>query len=77
MSNAHHSSEGKPYADPSHVQARGGEVIVDGPDGVAVAFTPDAAAETSDRLLHAAVQAAGQNVEAKRRADEQRTRDLG
>jgi len=34
--------------------------MVDGPDGVAVSLTPDAAAETSDRLLNAAVEAQGQ-----------------
>lgn len=66
----HHTPEGAAYSDPSTVSARQGEVIVDGPDGVAVAMTPDAAAETSDRLLHASTQAMGQRVEAKRRKDE-------
>ncbi len=59
---------------PSTVTAEGGEVLVDGPDGVAVSLTPDAAAETSDRLLHAAAQAQGQIIENQRLIDEQRAR---
>jgi hypothetical protein len=46
----------------SKVEAEGGEVIVDGPDGVDVRLTPDAAAETSDRLLDAAAMAQGQKL---------------
>jgi hypothetical protein len=52
------------YNEPSKVAATGGEVHVRGPDGVDVALTPDAAAETSDRLLHASAQAQGQRIEA-------------
>ena len=40
--------------------AENGQVLVDGPDGVAVSLTPDAAVETSERLLQAAVEAQGQ-----------------
>ena len=47
---------------PSEVTAVDGEVIVDGPDGVAVSMTPEAAAETSDRLLRGAAQARGQQM---------------
>ena len=68
----HHTPDGKAYSDPSAVNAKQGEVIVDGPDGVAVAMTPDAAAETSDRLLHASTQAMGQRIEAQRRNDDAR-----
>lgn len=50
----------KPYATPSDVSAEDGEVIVEGPDGVAVSFTPEAANETSERLLEASVTAKGQ-----------------
>lgn len=57
------------YDTPSDVAAEQGEVIVDGPDGVAITMTPNAAAETSDRLLHAANRAAGQRV-AERQAEE-------
>ena len=55
------------YDEPSEVAAEGGEVVVDGPDGVAVTLTPDAAAETSQRLLIGAAKAQGQKLaEAKR-----------
>ncbi|MEG3164263.1 hypothetical protein U1701_06620 [Sphingomonas sp. PB2P19] len=33
---------------------------IDGPDGVALAMTPEAAVETSDRLLEGATEAQGQ-----------------
>lgn len=54
------------YDEASHVSAEKGEVIVDGPDGVAVSLTPRAAVETSDRLLDAAVRAHGQKLRARR-----------
>jgi len=50
----------EPYNEPSEVEADEGAVIVDGPDGVAVTLTPEAAAETSHRLLSGAADAAGQ-----------------
>ena len=46
-----------PFADASDVSVEAGAVIVDGPDGVAVAFTPDAAEETGRRLMDAAARA--------------------
>jgi hypothetical protein len=52
----------KVYTEPSKVEAKGGNVIVDGPDGVAVRLTPEAAVETSDRLLWGAAEAQGQRV---------------
>ena len=48
---------------PSDVEAKDGEVVVDGPDHVAVTLTPDAAMETSERLFDGAVKAQGQQVE--------------
>lgn len=54
------------YDEASHVAAEDGEVIVDGPDGVAVSLTPRAAVETSDRLLDAAIRAHGQQLRARR-----------
>ena len=48
------------YDDASKVNAEGGEVSVDGPDGVAVSLTPEAAVETGGRLIDAAAEAAGQ-----------------
>jgi hypothetical protein len=50
----------KIYDTPSKVSAEEGEVMIDGPDGVAISMTPDAAAETSDRLLDQAAVARGQ-----------------
>ncbi|WP_243451046.1 hypothetical protein [Sphingosinicella sp. CPCC 101087] len=49
------------------MSAEEGEVVVDGPDGVAVSLTPDAAAETSQRLLIGAAKAQGQKLEARKR----------
>jgi hypothetical protein len=48
------------YAEPSEVSAEQGKVIVEGPDGVAITLTPDAAEETGRRLVFAASQARGQ-----------------
>ena len=57
----------KSYDEPSEVTAEDGAVLVDGPDGVAVTLTPDAAAETSDRLLIGAAKAQGQKLEQEKR----------
>lgn len=62
----------KTYDEASTVAAEDGNVYVDGPDGVAVALTPEAAADTSDRLLHAANTAQGQRIERRRREEERR-----
>lgn len=53
----------KVYDEPSNVRAEDGVVAVDGPDAVSVKLTPDAALETSDRLLGGAAEAQGQRVE--------------
>lgn len=65
---------GKVYDTPSEVTADSGEVQMDGPDGVAVALTPDAAAETSDRLLESAVKAQGQKIQARREEEDREAR---
>ena len=52
---------------PSDVTAESGAVILDGPDGVAVALTPEAATETSDRLLFSAGKAKAQQIIAGKR----------
>ena len=44
----------------SDVCSKDGQVLVDGPDSVDVALTPEAAEETADRLIEQAVNAAGQ-----------------
>ena len=56
---------GKVYDTPSDVEAEEGVVTVDGPDGVCVSLTPDAAVETSDRLLEGGMKAQGQRVAAR------------
>lgn len=48
--------------DPSDVNAEQGQVIVDGPDAVAVTLAPDAAEITAERLKRAADQARRQSV---------------
>ena len=48
---------------PSSIAAEAGEVLMDGPDGVATALTPDAAEETGRRLIAAASLARQQSGE--------------
>lgn len=59
----------KVYDEPSEARAVRGLVSVEGPDGLSVLLTPDAATETSDRLLDAAVTAQGQRVTETRKPD--------
>jgi len=59
------SRDKKPYDEASEVTAEDGQVMIDGPDGVAVSLTPEAAIDTSERLADKAAEAAGQ-----RRMDE-------
>lgn len=48
------------YDEPSDVRAIDGKVRMDGPDAVDVELTPEAAEETSDRLIRESARAAGQ-----------------
>jgi hypothetical protein len=48
------------YAEPSEVRAVDGTVEVEGPGTIDIAFTPEAAEETSERLLAEAFKARGQ-----------------
>jgi hypothetical protein len=57
----------KIYDEPSEVAAKDGVVSVKGPDAVDVRMTAQAADETSDRLLHGALKAHGQQVREKAR----------
>jgi hypothetical protein len=57
----------KVYDEATKVDAEDGKVVLDGPDGVAVLMTPEAALETSDRLLFGASQAMGQRVQEEQR----------
>ncbi|MEP7315269.1 MAG: hypothetical protein ABI667_01080 [Sphingomicrobium sp.] len=54
-------TDDRTYNEPSTVKAEDGVVSVDGPDGVDVKLTPEAAAETSDRLLEKSSEARGQS----------------
>jgi hypothetical protein len=57
----------KAHATTAEVRASEGEVLVKGPGGIVYAFTPEAAAETSDRLFDGAAIALGQKAEKARR----------
>jgi len=48
------------YNEPSDVNAVDGAVELDGPDAVDVAMSPEAAEETSERLLRQSFKARGQ-----------------
>ena len=48
------------YDEASDVDADDGAVVVKGPDAVDVRMTPNAAEETSERLLEGAMKARGQ-----------------
>lgn len=60
------------YTKPSEVVSDDGRVLIDGPDHVDVALTPDAALETGARLIDEAAKAAGQ--ERARKQDEAQRR---
>lgn len=53
----------KPETKPGTASAESGLVTLDGPDGVAVAMTPEAARETGRRLIAAADEAESQSAE--------------
>ena len=48
------------FEQPSKVTAEEGDVLVKGPDDVDVGLTPEAAEETSNRLLEGSMKARGQ-----------------
>ena len=58
----------KVYDEATKVTAQDGVVVLDGPDGVDVSITPDAAEETSTRLFDAAAQARGQEIMRRHRS---------
>ncbi len=49
-----------PLTEPGTASAEAGQVILDGPDGIAVTMTPDAATRTGHSLIDAAEKAARQ-----------------
>jgi hypothetical protein len=60
------------YDEPGETKAVYGKVAMMGPEGVSVMLTPEAAVETSNRLVDRGVDANGQRVEAQRKADRRR-----
>jgi hypothetical protein len=54
--------EDRIHNEPSFVEAEDGVVSVEGPNGVSVLMTPEAAEETSHRLLDGAAVARGQAI---------------
>ncbi|HEX7781246.1 MAG TPA: hypothetical protein VF509_00410 [Sphingobium sp.] len=50
-------SESKVYGKPGKAAAEEGQVLLDGPDGIAISLTPFAAEETGKELLRAAAEA--------------------
>ena len=55
------------YDDPSDVSAEDGAVALKGPDAVDVKMTPEAAEETSNRMLEGSMKARGQAYFSRRR----------
>ena len=55
-------ADGRVHDRPSDVEAEAGEVMVSGPDGVAVSMTPDAAVETGYRLIDGGAEAQGKKM---------------
>lgn len=51
----------KPYDTPAEATAENGEVMIDGPDGIAVSLTPKAAHESARKIERAAGQAEAQD----------------
>ncbi|CAN5464586.1 hypothetical protein BH09PSE4_BH09PSE4_20490 [soil metagenome] len=47
----------KPYREPTEATAEGGEVMLDGPDGLALSLTPDAAHRSAKAISEAAIKA--------------------
>lgn len=50
-------AERQPLADPMKAVAEQGQVLIDGPDGLAAAFTPGAARKSASALTDAANEA--------------------
>ncbi len=55
------------HPEASQVVADAGNIIIDGPDGVAVTMSPDAAEETARRMLAACGEARRQAEQSSRR----------
>lgn len=60
----------KPHDTPTKATAEGGEVMLDGPAGLAMSFTPHAAAKSAAALAKAATKAGRQTPDAQRAGTE-------
>jgi hypothetical protein len=60
----------QPFSDPGIASAEDGQVVLEGPGGLAVTMTPDAAARTGRSLLEAAGEAERQRVGSQRAGQE-------
>ncbi|UUR09344.1 hypothetical protein M1K48_06955 [Sphingomonas glaciei] len=60
-----HDQGNQTYDEATEVTTEEGRVLLDGPDGVDVALTPDAALETGNRLIEGAAEAVGKERFAK------------
>jgi hypothetical protein len=67
MAGRSHRVDSKAHDKPADVDAEDGDVIVVGPGGIAYSFTPEAAEETSDRMLFGAAKARGQQLREEER----------
>lgn len=56
----------KPHNIPTKATAEEGEVMLDGPDGLAISFTPDAAEKYATAMAEAASKAGHQTGKARR-----------
>ncbi|MGH6617274.1 hypothetical protein [Sphingomonas sp.] len=58
-----------PHNIPTEATAEQGEVMLDGPDGLAVSLTPDAARRSAERIARAAQEAGDQSRSAESATD--------
>jgi hypothetical protein len=61
------TDDGKIYDEASEITAEDGAVTIKGPDAVEVRLTPEAAEETSNRILEGSMKARGQSYFSRRR----------
>jgi hypothetical protein len=65
----------KPCQEPGRATVEDGFVLLDGPDGVAVTMTPDAAALTAESLHQAAMEARAANLPSTKSANSAQSAD--
>jgi hypothetical protein len=60
----------KAFAEPMTIRVVEGEIVILGPDSVAISLTPSAAEESARRLMEAAAEARGEDGEHPHSADD-------